>query len=361
MVVQPRNINICDERPLEYALWEEHSIPCYRAVFPDEIAACTSLSSNRELLYHSPFSRPHQPPLEISVVYFRAGLDEAEYSDDGDDNEGEDEEGEGEGEGEGTSGGVAARHRLERSRAIKCPSVLAHLATFKKVQQALAEPGAVARFLRPSTTTHTPPPTTTTTTTTTSTAATPAPTATIDTTNNTSDQENREKAETVRRIERTFMPLFALDDRSDTAVKARECALSEEAEGYVLKPSLEGGGHNVYGAEIGRFLRSVPEERWGEFVLMEMIRAPEGVRNMLVSPRGLYAGDVVSELGVLGVCLWSCEDEGEGDDGEKKSRRVLTMNEQAGFTFKTKASHVQEMSVVKGYGCFDSPCLVDDG
>lgn len=36
---------------------------------------------------------------------------------------------------------------MEQSRAIKCPSVHYHLAGTKKVQQALAKPGILARFL----------------------------------------------------------------------------------------------------------------------------------------------------------------------------------------------------------------------
>jgi len=35
------------------------------------------------------------------------------------------------------------------------------------------------------------------------------------------------------------------------------------------------------------------------------------------------------------------------------------MKEVAGWTFKTKPVSVDEMSVVKGYGCFDCPLLVD--
>jgi hypothetical protein len=34
-------------------------------------------------------------------------------------------------------------------------------------------------------------------------------------------------------------------------------------------------------------------------------------------------------------------------------------NRLAGWSFKTKAAGVDEMSVVKGYGCFDCPRLVD--
>ena len=39
------------------------------------------------------------------------------------------------------------RLKVERSLAIKCPSIGYHLVTTKKVQQAIAAPGALERFL----------------------------------------------------------------------------------------------------------------------------------------------------------------------------------------------------------------------
>jgi len=41
-----------------------------------------------------------------------------------------------------------ARLMIERSLAIKCPSIQYHLAGTKKVQQTLAKPDMVARFLK---------------------------------------------------------------------------------------------------------------------------------------------------------------------------------------------------------------------
>ncbi|XP_063342836.1 glutathione synthetase-like [Pelmatolapia mariae] len=39
-----------------------------------------------------------------------------------------------------------ARLLMERSRAVKCPDISAHLAGTKKVQQVLARPGVLERF-----------------------------------------------------------------------------------------------------------------------------------------------------------------------------------------------------------------------
>lgn len=63
---------------------------------------------------------------EISVVYFRAGYTPDDYP---------------------TNDEWEARALLEHSFAVKCPCIGYHLAGTKKVQQVLAEPGEVERFL----------------------------------------------------------------------------------------------------------------------------------------------------------------------------------------------------------------------
>ena len=311
-VVQPRNLNICDERPLEYVLWEhDPPIPAYRVIFGTQLLEHTTLSPSRELIY--------QPPslsegIEIAVVYMRAGYDFEEYSPDG----------------------VEARLQLERSRAIKCPSVLSHLATFKKVQQELAVPGVIEKFLSPE-------------------EATP--------------------------VSRTFAPMFPLDEESMAGKTGRQLACNPvTAFQYVLKPSLEGGGHNIYRSSVPGFLSSTPDAQWHTFILMEMVN-PLIQKNILLTPRGIYdkvaamedkfdfgsedeaeeqsglrtpstkeGGPTVSELGIFGVCMW--KKSGPDWDG-------IMLNTEAGWSFKTKPDYMDEISVVKGFGCFDSPLLID--
>ena len=311
-VVQPRNMNICDERPLEYALRNrDPPIPAFRVVFGEEVLSRTSLTDTRELLYR-PLS--DLPPIETSVVYLRAGYDPDEY----------------------TPAGISCRILLEQSRAIKCPSILGHLATFKKVQQALAAPHALARFLPPA------------------------------------------EAELVAN---TFAPMYPMEDSSDAGKRGRTLARDPKtAVNHVLKPSLEGGGHNVYRGDIPAFLNSVPASRWHTYILMELIN-PVIQKNILLSPRGTYTaedadgadassgsktqqqqhrdisfaiprpGPTISELGIFGVCLWR---------SKPQTHPEILENTEAGWSFKTKPASVDEMSVVKGYGCFDSPYLVDE-
>lgn len=287
MPVQPFNINICDERPLEYGLWAlSPAVPCYRVNYPAIFLKRTTRAETGELLFYPPNSTE---PVEVSVAYMRAGYEAAEHGDEG----------------------IAARIMIETSRAIKCPSVLGQLAGFKKVQQALAVPGVLERFMSDS---HT------------------------------------DGGGMLERIRGTFAPMFPLDE-TEAGLWAREEAMKVETAGrYVLKPSLEGGGHNVYRGDIPEFLERTPEAEWRNWVLMEMIEPPK-LQNVLLTIHGVHEGDVISELGVFGTCMWR---KGEGGKAE------MVENDQAGWSFKTKADHVDEMSVIKGYGCFDTPCLVED-
>jgi glutathione synthase len=280
-IVQHDNFNIGDERPLEYGLWDRPSpIPAYRLEFRS-ILKHVSLGPSKELLFSSqscPLS-----PLEISVVYFRAGYEPEEYDADG----------------------RAARLLLEQSLAIKCPSILSHLTTFKKVQQALAMPGVLEQYLSPP---------------------------------QCSD------------IRATFAPMYPLDT-SDLGLRARALATNTEtAANYILKPSLEGGGNNIYGEDIPLFLSTVPRGKWPTYILMEYINSPAQHGN-LMSSEGSYEGPTISELGIFGVCLWR-----EGRDG--RTVEVID-NREVGWSFKTKPEEMEEMSVVKGYGFFNSPSLVD--
>lgn len=257
-------------------------MPAYRLDWGSEVLQYTRLTEERELLFQPPWL-PSKDPIEISVVYLRAGYQADEYN----------------------LTGWEARLQLEKSAAIKCPSILSHLTTFKKVQQALTLPGALERFL------------------------------------------SKTEAAAIRE---TFVPMYSLD-KSDAGLYARSQARDRECSAkYILKPSLEGGGNNVYGDEIPDFLAAIPESQWSRYILMERINPPIS-SNLLMSSAGICGGDVVSELGVLGCCLWKAN--------PSKGHCELLHNSVSGWTFKTKRAEIDEMSVVKGYGCFDTPRLVD--
>lgn len=64
--------------------------------------------------------------IDVTVVHFRSGFKPSHYP---------------------TQNEWDARYLIEKSAAIKCPSIHYHLAGTKKVQQALAKPGILKRFL----------------------------------------------------------------------------------------------------------------------------------------------------------------------------------------------------------------------
>lgn len=299
MVVQPLNINIADERPIEYAVWEsDHMTPCFRVEFGEEVLRTTELLPNGELLYTPPWSLEGKK-YEVAVVYYRAGHDVHEYSPGG---------AMGRGEPSISSAGAQCRIRLEASRAIKCPSFLGHIATFKQVQTALARPGQVERFC----------------------------------------PDDQEKANLLRS---TFVDIFeATDERASGIVKDEQ-----EAEDWIVKPSLEGGGHGIFGKDIPAFFKTLSREERGKYILMRKIMPPPA-GGLLMSSRGLHNGGVVSELQVFGTCFWKRQ-----PNGIPRMLKFTDVTPNAGWSLKTKAEHIKEMSVIKGFGCFDSPWLIEDG
>lgn len=68
----------------------------------------------------------------------------------------------------------------------------------------------------------------------------------------------------------TFAGLWQVDDASVAMV------LKSGGEGYVMKPQREGGGNNIYGADIVQALdeMTTKEERLA-YIFMEMITPPE--------------------------------------------------------------------------------------
>ncbi|XP_050315565.1 glutathione synthetase-like isoform X1 [Anthonomus grandis grandis] len=195
-----------------------------------------------------------------------------------------------------------ARLMIERSQAIKCPSIQFHLAGTKKVQQALAKPGVLEMFL-----------------------------------------SEPKKIAAVREI---FTGLYGLDfdEAGDQAI---QMAL-DDPDRFVLKPQREGGGNNVYGMEIRDAILAMKDtkERTA-WILMERIRPPI-TTGYMVRPGGKNPPDLaemVSELGIFGVII--------GD-----SQKIM-VNRQVGHMLRTKVATADEGGVAAGYGALDSPYLID--
>jgi glutathione synthetase len=223
-------------------------------------------------------------------VYFRAGYGPDDYSD---------------------SKSWDARLQIERSNAIKCPSILTQLAGAKKVQQVLAtpksspkSPSILQRFMPSSSSTK-----------------------------------------IVNSLEETFTNIYPLDT-SPSGMEARKLALDPEAcKGYVLKPQREGGGNNIYRTAIPPFLNSIPEGHWKSYILMEIITPPP-VQNLILRNGVIEKGGVICELGIYGTCLWDA------------TTKTVLHNEDAGYLLRTKGDKSEEGGVAAGFGSMDSVRLV---
>jgi glutathione synthetase len=286
-LVQNPERNIFDQRHLEYEIQQhESNIPVFRLPFA-EILSRTSIADTpkRQLLYYLP-SNPSKV-FEAAVVYFRAGYGPGDYPNDS---------------------VWKARFQIERSNAIKCPTILTQLAGAKKVQQVLATPtppstpSILNRFIE----------------------------------SNTSEIEG---------IEDTFTNIFPLDF-SPSGLEARKIALDPDlCKGYVLKPQREGGGNNIYRSAIPPFLKSLPETHWKSYILMEIIMPPP-VHNVILRNGVVEKGGVICELGIYGTCLWN-----------QVTKEVLH-NEEAGYLLRTKGDKSEEGGVAAGFGSMDSCWLV---
>jgi glutathione synthetase len=133
-------------------------------------------------------------------------------------------------------------------------------------------------------------------------------------------------------------------DTTPLGLKARKLAFSNP-ESYVLKPQREGGGNNIYRAQIPDFLKALPDEmHYNAYILMELIQPPP-LENSIIREGKVVQGGVVGELGVYGTILWDSKG------------RILENNE-AGWLLRTKGKGVDEGGVAAGYGSVDSVCLI---
>jgi glutathione synthetase len=284
-VVQDPERNVFDQRHLEYALLEENGVRSFRLPFGETLLH-TKLDSDRTLVYTPP-SLP-SVSYEVTTIYFRAGYSPDDYPKQED---------------------WIARLHLEKSRAIKCPSILTHLAGCKKVQQVLATPHSphLKRFLP--------------------------------------------DADVAARVLATFAPIYPLDD-SEAGKEARKLAADpDSASRYVLKPQREGGGNNIYRNSIPPFLAKLPQTHWPAYILMEMIEPPP-LTNAILRNGEVQRGGVICELGVYGVCLWR-----DGSGAEQKGEVLESW--EAGYLLRTKGDQSEEGGVAAGFGAVDSCCLVD--
>lgn len=287
-----------------------------------ELADLAQIDPTTKTLLLPSLLLPNDARTEIAVIYYRSAYTPADYP---------------------TSSEWTTRLLLERSRAIKCPSMALQLAGAKKIQQVLAEPGVLEDLL----------------------LAPGRPDVGF------GEGAGSLTPEDLDKLRQTWIGLWPMDN-SDLGQKAYEMAM-EEPERFVLKPQREGGGNNIYRKDIPRALVALskaqrahgePEKKEG-YILMELITPPEGISNWLVKGGESKArkADVVSELGVYGVMLF-----GDGEETE-------VVNRGAGTLLRTKGRDSDEGGVAigesvdfrwditdffpAGISSIDSPLLID--
>ncbi|KAF9906663.1 hypothetical protein EC991_000388 [Linnemannia zychae] len=267
MVVQPGERNAFDQRWIEYNLLKKHGVVLIRKTLA-EIAEQGRLNPETKALFIG--------DQEISVAYYRSAYATTDYP---------------------TEKEWEGRRLAERSLAIKCPTVAYQLVGTKKVQQVLAAPGQLERFVK--------------------------------------------DPETIAQLRASFTGLYPLDGSSE-GLAAYEAALKNSDE-LVMKPQREGGGNNIYGRDIQESLKTLTAEQRNAYILMDIIRPPV-TKNVLLRKGQLQRADVVSELGVYGIYL---------HDGHKVIR-----NDNGGHLLRTKGVESNEGGVAAGFAVIDSVLLV---
>ncbi|GKB38208.1 glutathione synthetase, chloroplastic [Tanacetum coccineum] len=208
---------------------------------------------------------------DIAVIYFRAGYAPADFPSESE---------------------WKARLLMEESSAIKCPSISYHLTGTKKVQQELAKPNVLERFL-----------------------------------------DNKDD---IAKLRACFAGLWSLDDTE--AVKNAV----EQPEAYVMKPQREGGGNNIYGDDVRESLLRLQKEGSEEeaaYILMQRI-FPTEFPTILVRDGICYKEQAISELGIFSAYL--------------RNKETVISSEQCGYLMRTKVSSSNEGGVAAGFAVLDS-------
>lgn len=264
MIVHAKETNMYDQHWLSFKLYEKYGAKVFRRTFA-EVAAQAKLDEKRTLLIGE------QP---IALVYFRSGYSPDDYVSDRD---------------------WDVRLLMERSTAVKSPSISYHLVGAKKIQQELTKPGVLERFLH--------------------------------------------DKDAIAKVRESFAGLWSLENDGGDHILEEAVA---NPEGFVLKPQREGGGNNIYGKDVATTIKKLNQEELAAYVLMQRI-FPTVHDSYLVRDGVCRTSKIISELGIFGTYL---------RNGEKE-----ILNKQAGHLVRSKVSDSDEGGVAAGYGVLDSPYL----
>jgi glutathione synthetase len=248
-----------DQMHIESVVMDLYSIPVVRLTMQQILDEC--VLKDGKLSFQGKI---------ISLVYFRAGYGPADYI-------GKDE--------------WAARLMIERSDAIKCPTVAYQLCGTKKIQQVLNNPKMMEKYIH-------------------------------------DDQ-------LISQFSACFTGIWSVGSENqkeiDNALKHPDL--------YVLKQQREGGGNLILGDHMKEILSNLNDSHVHQYVLMKKIR-PLAKKVYFCRDGKVHEAMGVSELGIYGCFL---------GDGKKE-----IINEYGGYLMRSKMQGVEDGGVLAGAMYLDS-------
>ena len=141
-----------------------------------------------------------------------------------------------------------------------------------------------------------------------------------------------------------FAGLYSLDVADGASVDAIVAEAIEHPSKFVCKPQREGGGNNLYGDELKESLMKFSPQERAAYVLMDRIQPPSKTATLVRGGEAIV-GACVCELGIYGTILT----DGEG---------ATIFENTPGHLLRQKSLGVDEGGVAAGFACLSSPALV---
>lgn len=270
MIVQPGERNSVDQRWLQYRMEQKHGLHVLRH--------CLGYVNKNAQLDPSSGALSLDG-YEIAVAYYRAGYAPTDYP---------------------TDAEWEARLKVERSLAIKCPNIAYHLVGTKKMQQILAQPGQLEKYLK--------------------------------------------KEEEVEAVRACFTGLFSLSETDSQDVSKIISLAISHPHRYVMKPQREGGGNLLANGEMVQALKTMSPEERADYILMERIE-PEAHNTVLLRDSHFITTPCIAELGVFCTIL-----------ANDKQEELINSN--GGWLLRSKPENVEDGGVAAGRAYLDCPFLI---
>ncbi|KRX52464.1 Glutathione synthetase [Trichinella sp. T9] len=150
--------------------------------------------------------------------------------------------------------------------------------------------------------------------------------------------------EMYRQMKSVTVPMHDLDPSKAGADELMK-HVDANADNFVLKPHLEGGGNNFYGQNLIKQLNQLCSNERSAYVLMERIRPPTFDNWIIRANIPAQQTSVVSELGTFGYSLAT-------------GQQIISCSRDGGFLLRTKPSKEDEGGVMVGAAALDTPHLL---